>query len=57
MRLKALLAISALLLAAACTADVTAPSTSRTPTVQRADGGLPIMGSGGFADTTAVPPR
>ena len=57
MRLKALLAISTLLLAAACASDVTAPSTSRTPTVQRADGGLPIMGSGGFADTTAVPPR
>lgn len=47
MRLKALLAISALLLAAACASDPTGPSTSRTPTVLRADGGLPTMGSGG----------
>lgn len=47
MRLKTLLAISALVFATACASDPTGPSTSRTPTVQRADGGLPTMGSGG----------
>lgn len=47
MRLKALLAISALIFAAACTSDPTGPSTSRTPTVQRADGGTNTLGSGG----------
>jgi hypothetical protein len=47
MRLKALLAIFTLLLAGACASDVTGPSTSRTPTVQRADGGTNTLGSGG----------
>ena len=47
MRLKALLAISALLFAAACASDPTGPSTSKTPTVQRADGGPNTAGSGG----------
>lgn len=56
MRLKVLLGTCALLLAAACAADVTAPSTPRTPQT-RADG-LPLMGSGGYTDSTsASPPR
>ena len=47
MKLKALLALAALLLAAGCTTDLTGPSTSRTPTVERADGGPGTYGSGG----------
>lgn len=47
MRLKALLAFAALLLVTACTADPTGPSTSRAPTVERADGGINTTGSGG----------
>ena len=46
MRFKALLAFAALLLVTACTADPTGPSTSRVPTVERADGGNTV-GSGG----------
>lgn len=47
MRLKALLGFAALLLLAACTADPTGPSASRTPTVERGDGGSNTVGSGG----------
>lgn len=47
MRLKALLGLTALLLLTACTVDPTGPSTSRTNTEQRAETGLPTMGSGG----------
>ncbi|HEU4559122.1 MAG TPA: hypothetical protein VFS20_14775 [Longimicrobium sp.] len=48
MRLKALLAFAALLFVTACTADSTGPSTSRTPAVERADGGgNGQFGSGG----------
>jgi hypothetical protein len=57
MRLKVLLGTCALLLAAACAADVTAPSTSRAAQI-RAESGLPTMGSGGYTDSTsASPPR
>jgi len=55
MRLKALLGTCALLLAAACAADVTAPSTSRTVQL-RADGNGQF-GSGGYTDSTSTPPR
>ena len=48
MRLKALLGLTALLLLTACTADPTGPSTSRTTTELRADGGGGnTVGSGG----------
>jgi outer membrane biogenesis lipoprotein LolB len=48
MRLKALLGLTALLLLTACTVDPTGPSTSRTTTEQRADGGgNGQFGSGG----------
>lgn len=47
MRLKALLAISALLFATACASDPTGPSTSHSTTVQRMDGGTNTVGSGG----------
>ncbi|HYH80471.1 MAG TPA: hypothetical protein VEX86_11765 [Longimicrobium sp.] len=58
MRLKAMLGVCALLLVSACAADVTAPSTSRSPATYRADTGLPTMGSGGYTDSSSVaPPR
>lgn len=47
MRLKALLGLTALLLLTACTVDPAGPSTSRAPAEQRAETGLPTMGSGG----------
>lgn len=46
MRLRALLGFSLLVLAAACTTDITSPSTSRAPTTHQADG-VPTAGSGG----------
>jgi len=56
MRLKILLGTCALLLAAGCAADVTAPSTSRTAQL-RADGGTNTVGSGGYSDSTSTSPR
>jgi len=47
MRLKALLAICALALAAACTSTPTGPSTSQAPSVEYRADGVPTMGSGG----------
>lgn len=47
MKFKALLALAALLLVTACTADPTGPSTSHTPTELRAEGGTNTVGSGG----------
>ena len=55
MRLKVLLGTCALLLAAACATEVTAPSTSRAVHL-RADGNGQF-GSGAHADTASTPPQ
>jgi hypothetical protein len=47
MRLKALLAIGALLFVAACGSDITGPSTSRTQQAEVRADGTGMFGSGG----------